>query len=232
MPGTFQYSPAGDPPYFTRPEVVAAIHAPTSFQWIECAKGNVFVHGVDKSAMSIEKVLPQVIEHTNRVLISNGDFDFVVMTNGTLIEIQNMTWNGHLGFQSPPYEPWILDTVDVRYDDIFAVSGLDGVKGPRGQQGYYHEERGLMWVQTFQAGHMQPEFQPRAAYRHLEWLLGRVQSISDASPPASAATNSSSTGTPSSAPSSQRDSGSAVREPAVMVALLACLVVSFHSILA
>ncbi|KAL1409436.1 hypothetical protein Q8F55_003419 [Vanrija albida] len=177
FPGVFSYSPPGHPPYFTRPDVVKAIHAPTSFKWKECSDGNVFVGGRDKSALSIQKVLPQVIEKTNRVLISNGDFDFVVLTNGTLLEIQNMTWHGQLGFQSPPYEPWIVNTSDIRYVEQYEASGLEGLNGPRGQQGYYHYERGLMWVQTFQAGHMQPEFQPRAGYRHLQWLLGRVEQI-------------------------------------------------------
>lgn len=34
-----------------------------------------------------------------------------------------------------------------------------------------------MWVETFQAGHMQPQYQPRMTYRHLEWLLGLVDKI-------------------------------------------------------
>lgn len=34
-----------------------------------------------------------------------------------------------------------------------------------------------MWAQTFQSGHMQPQYQPRVSYRHLEWLLKRTEEI-------------------------------------------------------
>jgi carboxypeptidase D len=34
-----------------------------------------------------------------------------------------------------------------------------------------------MWVETFQSGHMEPEYQPRSAYRHLQWLLGYTDTI-------------------------------------------------------
>lgn len=48
----------------------------------------------DTSPDPIQHVLPQVIEATNRVLIGNGDLDMIIITNGTLLAIQNMTWNG------------------------------------------------------------------------------------------------------------------------------------------
>jgi len=40
--------------------------------------------------------------------------------------------------------------------------------------GVQHYERGLMWAETFLGGDMLPGFQPRSAYRHLEWGLGRI----------------------------------------------------------
>lgn len=43
--------------------------------------------------------------------------------------------------------------------------------------GIQHYERGLMWAETYQSGHMQPEFQPRVAYRHLEWVLNHIQTL-------------------------------------------------------
>ena len=51
-------------------------------------------HQSDTSPDPIQKVLPQVIESTNRVLVGNGNLDMVIITNGTLMSIQNMTWNG------------------------------------------------------------------------------------------------------------------------------------------
>ncbi|KAH8814810.1 putative pheromone processing carboxypeptidase [Xylogone sp. PMI_703] len=155
--------------YFDRDDVKRALHAP-NITWEECG-GIVFTDGQsgpelqgDLSANSIEKVLPQVIEATNRVLISNGDYDMNIITNGTLLSIQNMTWNGYLGFQSAPSEPIIIDL-----DNSFG--------SPHGQMGIQHYERGLLWAETYQSGHMQPQYQPQVSYCHLQWLLGRIDSL-------------------------------------------------------
>ena len=138
--------------------------------------------GGDLSAGPIQKVLPKVIEATNRVLISNDDFDMVMITNGTLLAIQNMTWNGHLGFQQKPNTPIDIRIPDLEYASVFssgvnAEAGGAGLDGPQGIMGVQHFERGLMWAQTYPSGHSQPSSQPRIAYRHLLWLLGRVDTI-------------------------------------------------------
>ncbi|PMD46844.1 alpha/beta-hydrolase [Hyaloscypha variabilis F] len=106
--------------------------------------------------------LPQVIEHTNRVLVANGDLDFVIITNGTLLAIQNMTWNGKLGFQEKPSAPIIITEPDLQYE---------------GTVGVQHYERGLMWAETYLSGHMEPEYQPRTSYRHIQWVLGRINQL-------------------------------------------------------
>lgn len=62
----------------------------------------------DRSPDPIQGVLPQVIEATNRVIVSNADWDGLLITNGTLLSIQNMTWNGALGFQSAPTEDFVV----------------------------------------------------------------------------------------------------------------------------
>ena len=192
--------------YFNRSDVKAAIHAPDYINWAECS-GPVFTGGDggpqgegDLSADPIQKVLPQVIDATQRVLVGNGDYDMIIITNGTLLAIQNMTWGGQLGFQTAPDTPIVIDLPDLQYQDVFAMNGLGGVDGPgQGTMGIQHYERGLMWVevslstasqiilskslhadfsmQTFQSGHMQPQFQPRSTYRHLEWVLGRIDTI-------------------------------------------------------
>ncbi|KAJ9620999.1 hypothetical protein H2203_007586 [Taxawa tesnikishii (nom. ined.)] len=173
--------------YFNRTDVKQAIHAPLDVSWAECANQNVFVGNSynltgpegegDTSADPIQHVLPQVIEATNRVLVSNGDYDMIIITNGTLLSIQNMTWNGKLGFQEQPSTPINITTPDLVYASVFAENGAAGWDGPQGIMGVQHYERGLMWAETFQSGHMQPQFQPRVTYRHLEWLLGRVDSL-------------------------------------------------------
>jgi carboxypeptidase D len=87
----------------------------------------------DLSADSIQKVLPQVIEATNRVLIANGDYDMIIITNGSLLSIQNMTFNGQLGFQQKPSTSIIIPE--------------------QGNMGIQHYERGLMWAETYMSGH-------------------------------------------------------------------------------
>ena len=90
-----------------------------------------------------------------------------------------MTWGGKQGFQTKPVEPFI-----VPYDD-------------QGTLGVVHTERKLTyvifihpctptryafltihrWVEIELCGHMAPQFQPGAAYRQLEYLLGRIDKL-------------------------------------------------------
>ncbi|KAJ5693178.1 hypothetical protein N7462_002601 [Penicillium macrosclerotiorum] len=183
FPTSLVYQPDGASVYFDRADVKHALHAP-NVTWAECSNESVFVGGDsgpeqegDTSANPIEHVLPQVIEATNRVLIGNGDYDMVIITNGTLLAIQNMTWNGHLGFQKKPSTPINIEIPDLMYAEVFAENGASGLDGAQGIMGIQHYERGLMWVETYMSGHMQPQYQPRSAYRHLEWLLKRTDEI-------------------------------------------------------
>lgn len=121
--------------YFNRSDVKAAMHAPQDVDWLECT-GPVFVgdggqYGLgDLSADPIQKVLPQVIEATNRVLVANGDYDLEIVTNGTLLSIQNMTWNGALGFQTAPSTLIDITLPDLQWQAVYVESGLGGYDGP------------------------------------------------------------------------------------------------------
>jgi carboxypeptidase D len=166
--------------YFNRTDVKKALHVPEDVDWTLCAVDSVFVgadpgpeQAFDESPNPIEHVLPRVIEATNRVLISNGDWDYLIITNGTLLAIQNMTWNGELGFQSRPTTPINIDMPDLQYAAVFdALEGYGELDGPQGMMGVQHYERGLMFAETFQAGHRQSQDQGRVSYRHVQWLLG------------------------------------------------------------
>ena len=191
FPTQFVYTPDGANTYFNRSDVKAALHAPQYVDWAECSVDPAFIGGKkvggyytggpeaegDFSADPIQKVLPQVIEATNRVLVSNGDLDMIIISNGTLLAIQNMTWNGQLGFQQQPATPIDIRIPDLQYQAVFDANGFSGVDGPQGIMGIQHYERGLLWAETYLSGHMQPEFQPRVTYRHLEWVLGRIDSL-------------------------------------------------------
>ena len=96
-----------------------------------------------------------------------GSWDGLVTTYGTLLAIQNMTWNGKRGFQTAPDQDFIVPL--PRRNQPF--------EGPQAVMGKMHYERGLQWVETYQSGHEQPMYQPRATWRHLEWVLGRIDSL-------------------------------------------------------
>jgi carboxypeptidase D len=147
----------GSQAYFDRSDVKAALHAPSTVTWAECGNSPFVGFGGpegegDYSPDPIQGVLPQVIQATNRVLVANGDLDLIIITNGTLLAIQNMTWGGAQGFQSAPSTP-----INIPSEGIMGVQ---------------HYERGLMWGETYSSGHQEPEYQKKVAYRHLQWLLG------------------------------------------------------------
>ena len=176
FPGSFDYVPDGAFIYFNRTDVQKAINAPVQ-EWLECTNGNVFVNGTDTSQPSALSVLPKVIEAADRVIIGHGILDMVLIWNGTLLATQNMTFNGAQGFSVPPCE-W--DDFYVPYHTEFE-NQLGSIAGA-GVMGQYHTERGLTLVTVQLSGHMIPQYAPSAAYRQLEFLLGRVPSLGTVGP--------------------------------------------------
>ena len=172
FPGSSDYLPNGTTIYFDRPDVKAAIHAP-NVTWEECSSDDVFVGGVDNSLPSSITVLPGVIDRTENVIIGQGALDMILLTNGSLIAIQNMTWGGKTGFQSRPDGPFYVPYHQEHSSETLAASGVYGSA---------HSERGLTFVSVDAAGHMVPQYAPSAAFRHLEFLLGRVDSLASKEP--------------------------------------------------
>ncbi|KAL2404038.1 serine carboxypeptidase [Exophiala dermatitidis] len=176
FPGSFDYVPDGTDIYFNRSDVQQAINAPAT-QWLECTNGNVFVNGTDNSPPSALSVLPGVIERADRVIIGHGLLDFILLYNGTLIAVQNMTFNGGQGFSVPPSQ-WADFYVPyhVEYDNQLGTLAGAGIMGN------YHTERGLTVVTVDLSGHMVPQYAPSAAYRQVEFLLGRIPSLGTVGP--------------------------------------------------
>ncbi len=166
FPGSFEYLPEGALVYFNRTDVQKAINAPVQ-PWAECADG---VLQNDDSPPSALSVLPGVIEHLNRTIIAHGQLDYILIANGSLLAIQNMTWNGAQGFQHKPEDEFF-----VPYHEDFSLSTVTGA----GVFGTTHTERGLTWVEVHLAGHMIPQYAPSAAYRQVEFLLGRIRSLTE-----------------------------------------------------
>lgn len=174
FPGSIPYQPDGAFIYFNLTDVQTAINAP-HVEWNECSTIDVFVNGTDTSTPTGLSVLPGVIERTERTVLGHGILDFVLLYNGTLIAIQNMTWNGAQGFQEGP-ETW--DDFYVPYHDMGALGTLAGA----GNMGKTHTERGLTLVTVELSGHMIPQYAPSASYRHVEFLLGRIDSLNATTP--------------------------------------------------
>jgi carboxypeptidase D len=141
FPGSFGYLPEGASVYFNRTEVQKAVNAPIQ-EWEECSSG---VLEDDDSPPSGLSVLPRVIEKNNRTVIGHGLLDFILLANGTLMMIQNMTWNGAQGFSSYPENDFF-----VPYHEELSLASLAGA----GNFGKYHTERGLTYVTIDLSGHM------------------------------------------------------------------------------
>lgn len=151
FPGSFediQLSPL----YFDRTDVKKAIHAPLDVDWAECSNVDVFPQG-DASLPPSFTVLPSVIEKSKRSLVVHGLADFILIAEGARIVIQNMTWGGLQGFQTPIA------------NDSFLVDGV-------GALGTAHTERGLTFVEVALSGHMVPQFSPLAAFQSMAFVMG------------------------------------------------------------
>jgi len=168
FPGSFDYLPEGAAIYFNRTDVQKAINAPIE-EWEEC-RGGVLTR--DTSLPSGLSVLPSVIDRSKRTVIGHGVMDMILLGNGTLLMIQNMTFGGKQGFQTKPSDPFY-----VPYHPEYNL----GATGGAGIFGVTHTERKLTWVEVLLSGHMVPQYAPTAAYRQLEFLLGRVPSLSTVS---------------------------------------------------
>ena len=95
-----------------------------------------------------------------------------------------MTWNGKQGFQSAPNSSFIVPTnpglteveIAVLYQGSIPEMPVGIVTGA-GVMGTTHTERGLTFVTVSLTGHEIPQYVPGAAYRQLEFLLGRIPSL-------------------------------------------------------
>ncbi|KAK5996088.1 putative serine carboxypeptidase [Cladobotryum mycophilum] len=178
------YDPLGDGyAYFDRADVKKALHAPLANNWTECS-GPVYDNpdGDDPSRPSGDYEVGHVIDATKNVILAQGEMDFILMTNGLLLGIQNTTFGGKLGFQSVPSDPFYVPRYGLKpglEDDKFYGASLPAGSGVMGTT---HSERGLTFVVTQLAGHEGPQYAPASSLRHLEKLLGRVDSLSSTKP--------------------------------------------------
>ena len=145
------YFPPGAQVYFNRSDVQAAINAPVGTNWMQCTDTNVFEgpygnnsQGDESLGPAQDGVLAQIIESTNNTIIGVGGLDYLLPINGTLLALQNMTWNGLQGFQTAPSNSFF-----VPYHPEYNLGFLAGA----GDLGSWVTERGLTFYTVDLAGH-------------------------------------------------------------------------------
>ncbi|CCM06576.1 uncharacterized protein FIBRA_08854 [Fibroporia radiculosa] len=141
------------PLYFDRDDVKRTVHVPADTNWTVCSDAPVFVNDTDTSVPPFLSIMPDLIEKSERVVVVHGLLDYVLMPEGVRLAIQNMTWNGVQGFQTPIE------------DDTLVVPGVGAV-------GRMHSERGLTYYEVAFSGHMVPQNSPWAAMHIMQYLMG------------------------------------------------------------
>lgn len=189
----FVYSEGADPgnlsngsiTYFDRREVKSAIHASPSIDWVPCTADPIYLTSDfrDHSPSPGLKQLPHVIDTTQNVILAAGGLDGLILLNGIVLGIQNMTWGGEMGFQYQPQDPFYVPDYGFNHTESGGFTGYgSNLPASYGILGTTHHERGLTLVATKLAGHQGPAYAPAASLRHLEKLLGRIKSLSGTEP--------------------------------------------------
>lgn len=155
-------------PFFNLTEVQDAMNAPR-ISWLECS-GPVYAGtGADQATAVSYSVLPKVFDGVPLNIVANGALDMLIPSVGTLFALQNTTWGGTTGFDAQPNRTFIVPSSTITYSN-----GDQQYLGPAGEMGTWGYERGVVFVDVAGAGHELPGYNPSAAFRLLEVLLGRV----------------------------------------------------------
>jgi carboxypeptidase D len=197
---------AGPSDFFNSTAVQTALHVPPK-DFSVCNAGSPGLLYNDTLPDSAFGPLPGVIERTNNVIITHGEMSMVGLADGSLLCIQNMTWGGKQGFQTPmPADLNLFMPYHRGLDEIVAGTApipMTHTAGA-GLLGKWHSERGVTFARVSTGGHsglsfhspillgdsshrtkllmtfrhaVEPQFNPGVSYRLLELLLGRIPSL-------------------------------------------------------
>lgn len=143
--------------FLNNTQVQKYIHVKEPGKYVHCQ--SVFFDDTDQSLPVDRKpsfkhsLLAHAIKASKRFFIMHGDLDALLQANGTRLVLQNLTWEDKQGFFKPPRHP--LKDLSGK---ISAIST--------------DEERGLRYIEVFNAGHRQPQDQPSFSLAAVLNLLG------------------------------------------------------------
>ncbi|CAL1716103.1 unnamed protein product [Somion occarium] len=151
--GTNPEPPLDASVFFNDNRTRAALHAPTSKDWIRNFNypfgsvrnrsiGNQYGDPSVEPIAFLSDLATNATANNVSIVFYSGNDDSLVQHRGTEVIIQNMTFGGIQGFTKKPSTPWFDD------DGNFA--------------GIVHQERNLTYVLFQGAGHLVPEWQPAA----------------------------------------------------------------------
>ncbi|KAJ7464615.1 alpha/beta-hydrolase [Mycena latifolia] len=148
-------SPSLAPTFLNNPLTRAALHAPTSKDWVQ----SFWIFGDledDPSPVPmnfLSEFATNATAHGVSVILYSGNDDALIAHRGTEVTIQNTTFGGIQGFTRKPSTPWT--------DDAGKPAGI------------VHQERGWTYVLFSGASHLIPTKTPAAALTFLrEFVIG------------------------------------------------------------
>ncbi|KAJ3295870.1 Cell death protease [Rhizoclosmatium sp. JEL0117] len=121
--------------------------------WGQCQDTTITLNR-DQSYPSSDSFIPTLITAGLKVLIFNGDRDFMINYIGVEQVLANLTWGGETGFTTPRRD-WLVNAVNA---------------------GEYWYDRGLTYIRVWDAGHMVSADQPISGSAVLKELLAETPS--------------------------------------------------------
>ncbi|KAG6332041.1 hypothetical protein ID866_7052 [Astraeus odoratus] len=147
--------------FLNDPYTRAAIHAPTSKNWVESITypfGSKYSNGdpsVEPMAF-LSGLATNATQHDVNIIIYSGNDDSLIPHLGSQVAIQNTTFGGIQGFTRKPQTPW--------YNDAYEFAGV------------VHQERGWIYVLISHAGHLVGYTNPVSALTFIrEFVFGNNQ---------------------------------------------------------
>jgi len=141
---------------------------------------------------SYADTIPILLENKVRVLVYNGDAEYVSNWYGAEAWVSRVNWSGQSAFSSAPLTEWFLDG-QCKYPSTIPHSSLsvrsrsrlpsppspseinylqkDDESGRKGVCGWYQSARGLTFVRIRESGHLVPMDQPLAVLTLIDGFI-------------------------------------------------------------